>query len=300
MSTVLVLGGSGFLGSHAVRCLVKSGYTVWSTHSPGKNPPSLPGTRWLAVDLSQSTFAEQLPPRCDHLIFLAQSRAWRRFPDAADDIYRVNIASLHLLLLYACRAGVRSVIVGSSGSVYSDQSKPARESDSIDFQASRSYYVATKLAAELLLGAYGQLFPVAQLRIFMPYGKGQNSEMLFPELVRRVAQGKPIILHGEDGLRANPVAATDVAETIMRCLSLRQSSTLNVAGPEVMTLRSIGSVIGKVLGREPLFDVQATATPLVLVGDLDLSRAKLGWAPATRLESGLREWLSDGAVAGAA
>jgi nucleoside-diphosphate-sugar epimerase len=96
------------------------------------------------------------------------------------------------------------------------------------------------------------------------------------------------------------VAATDVAETIMRCLSLRQSITLNVAGPEVMTLRSIGSVIGKVLGREPLFDVQATATPLVLVGDLGLLRAKLGWAPATRLESGLREWLSDGSVAGAA
>src|SRR5262249_46626728 len=255
MSAILVLGGSGFLGSHTVRCLVKSGYTVWSTHSPRKAPPSIPGTRWLGVDLTQATCADQFPSRCDHLIFLAQSRAWRRFPEGADDIYRVNLASLQLMLLYACRVGARSVVVASSGSVYSDQSRPACESDSIDLHASRSYYVATKLAAEMLLGPYGKLFPVAQLRIFMPYGKGQNSEMLFPQIARRVAQGQAITLHGEHGLKANPIAATDVAETIRRCLSLQQSTTLNVGGPDVLTLRSIGATMGKALGREPLFEV---------------------------------------------
>lgn len=300
MSAVLILGGSGFLGSHAVHCLVRSGHTVWSTHSPGKAPPSIPGTRWLDVDLSQATCTDQFPSQCDHLIFLAQSRAWRQFPAGADDIYRVNLASLQLMLLYASRAGVQSVIVASSGSVYSDQSRPACESDSIDLRASRSYYVATKLAAEMLLGPYGKLFPVAQLRIFMPYGKGQNPEMLFPQLARRVAQGQAITLHGEHGLQANPIAATDVAETILRCLSLRQSTTLNVGGPDVMTLRSIGEAMGKVLGREPRFEVHATAAPPVLVGDLSLLGSTLGWAPATRLEAGLSEWLTDAAALSAA
>jgi hypothetical protein len=46
-----------------------------------------------------------------------------------------------------------------------------------------------------------------------------------------------------------------------------------------------------VLGREPVFEVQAGEPAPVMVGDTTLLRQTLGWQPATRLEDGLRQWL---------
>ena len=40
-------------------------------------------------------------------------------------------------------------------------------------------------------------------------------------------------------------ADADVTEAIARCLSLSQSLTCNVAGPEVLSLRQIGAAIGE-------------------------------------------------------
>jgi uncharacterized protein YbjT (DUF2867 family) len=91
-------------------------------------------------------------------------------------------------------------------------------------------------------------------------------------------------------LRANPVAAADVAETCARCLTLQESVTMNVAGPEILTLRQIGAAMGRVLGRQPLFQVEDQEPPSI-VGCTALLRRVLNWAPETRLEAGLRLWV---------
>ena len=72
--------------------------------------------------------------------------------------------------------------------------------------------------------------------------------MLIPRLVRRVSENAPITLEEPDGMQLNPVAVGDVVETIVRCLTLDRSATLNVAGPEVLTLREIGRRIGSAAG----------------------------------------------------
>ena len=84
------------------------------------------------------------------------------------------------------------------------------------------------MSAELLLGVYTAMMRVIVLRLFVPYGAGQGKEMLIPKLIERVRQDAPILLDGEDGLRVNPVAVTDVVETIDRCLTADCTATLNV------------------------------------------------------------------------
>jgi nucleoside-diphosphate-sugar epimerase len=67
---------------------------------------------------------------------------------------------------------------------------------------------------------------------------------------------------------------------------------LNVAGPAEWTLRGIGATIGRVLGIEPRFEVQA-GTPPRLVGDVSHLQSVLGWAPGVSLLDGLRVWLQE-------
>lgn len=192
---------------------------------------------------------------------------------------------------YARNAGASRMIFMSSGSVYSQSDRIAQEDDALYPGSSFSFYTASKLAAELLLKPYSSLFSVITLRLFMPYGPDQNATMLLPVLVRRVQEKKTIILHGKDGLFANPVYVADVVETLYRCLTINQSATLNIAGPEILTLREIANHIGKVLKIEPRFETNPDISPKTIVGNTNALRAILGWSPPTDFKEGISKWL---------
>jgi UDP-glucose 4-epimerase len=294
-NSVLVVGGASFVASHALPRLVGSG-EVYATCRDGVSPPATAGVRWIPGNLAGPDPTANWPRRCETVIYLAQSRAWRRFPEGAADVFDVNVRAVFHAAEYARRAGAARFIFASSGSVYGPSAIPVRERDRFDVTEPKQFYSAAKLAAELLLGSYASLLHVAILRLFVPYGDGESPDMLIPQLVRRVREGEPILLDGEDGMQINPVAVGDVAETIDRCRRLQRSATFNVAGPEVLTLRQIGGVIGGVVGREPKFEHRAGAAQM-LVGDSGALREALGWAPGTSFDHGLRAWLQSGGPA---
>jgi UDP-glucose 4-epimerase len=284
---IMVVGGSGFIGQHVTRALAALGHEVYATHGQGRAMPALAGVIWVPCDLSTSEATAGWPACCDTVFFLAQARQHRDFPSCTQEVFSVNVAGLHQTLIYASRAGAQRLVYASTGSVYSRGTLEAHEQEPIDLAVARNYYVASKLASEILLGPFADILPVVVLRLFMPYGAGQKPDMLFPQLCDKVRAGKPIYLHGPEGLRANPVAVADVAETCTRCLALQESVTMNVAGPEVLSLRQIGAAIGCVLGRQPVFQVVDQKPPSV-VGSTARLRRVLDWFPSTRLEMGLR------------
>jgi UDP-glucose 4-epimerase len=290
--TVLVAGGTGFLGSHALPRLVSSGAMVYASYRGTSPPPANPGVHWIAGDLTTAAPTGAWPERCDAVIYLAQSRLWRRFPECATDVFDVNVQGVFRAAEYARLAGARRFIFVSTGSVYPPTDAPARESDAIVLAAHRHFYVAAKLSAELLLGAYAPHLRVIVLRLFVPYGPGQNAEMLIPQIVRKVREGEPVLLDGEDGLRTTPVAAADVAEAITRCTDLQTDGVFNLGGPDIVSLREISCEIGDVLGRAPRFEHRARPARL-LAGNMTALRRTFGWAPATPFAEGLRAWLKD-------
>jgi len=290
MHTAFVIGGAGFVGRHLVRHLAAHGLRVLATCRPGAAAPTMPGVEWLPSDLAAADPTAGWPRRYDAIIYLAQSARWRDFPAAADDIVRVNVCALQQAAEHARQVEAKRFVHLSTGTVYSQTREPAREDEPIRPEAPRSFYAATKLAAELLLGPYSAYFGVTQLRLFMPYGAGQNERMLLPTIAAKVRSGTPVELHGPDGLRCNPVAVADVAEIIRRCLSADGSQTLNVAGPEVLTLRQVAEAVGAAVGREPRFHSKPEPPP-VIVGDTSRLRTALGWQPPTQFADGVREWL---------
>jgi nucleoside-diphosphate-sugar epimerase len=178
----------------------------------------------------------------------------------------------------------------SSGSVYDQTDRPSVETDTFSVSTPRSFYAASKLAAELLLEPYSAFLDVIQLRLFTPHGSGQDERMLLPLVAGKVRDGAPLDLHGPDGLLTNPTAITDVAEAVRRCLSLDGSHILNLGGPEILSLRQMAELMGRLIGREPTFNIRDESAP-VIVGDTTQLRKTFKWAPPTRFAEGLREWL---------
>jgi nucleoside-diphosphate-sugar epimerase len=291
MSGVLVVGGDGFVGRHLVAGLAAAGGEVHATYRAGKTPPATASVNWLPVDLAAAASTASWPERCDTLIYLAQSRRWRVFPDGADDVFRVNVAGVFHAAEYARRAGARRFVFASTGSVYASGPLPLSETVPFEVPSSRSFYAASKLASESLLAPYGSLFAAIVLRLFVPYGEGQAPDMLLPTIARKIHDDAPITLDGSDGPLLNPVAIADVVEAIMRCVRLERAVTLNVAGPESLRLRQIAERLGVQVGRTPRFERGGKPAPADLVGDTTLLRHTLGWAPPRTLADGLRDWL---------
>jgi UDP-glucose 4-epimerase len=288
---VLVIGGSGFLGQHVVRLLSEADRPVYATRHATRETPDGEHIRWISCDLTSATATEHWPTNCETVVFLAQGRKHRQFPEGASEVFGVNVEGIFRSVEYARRAGAKRFVYVSTGSVYGPGTRPLAETDPIDIaSANRSFYPATKLAGEILLQPYRRLLPIVTLRLFVPYGPGQPADMLMPQLAAKVQSGQPIFLNGAEGLWANPVYAEDVAETIRRAMSLNESATLNVAGPEPVSLRSIGQTLSKVLARPVEFASQEGEPPY-LVGDVSALKKTLGWAPPTGLEAGLRRWL---------
>ena len=83
------------------------------------------------------------------------------------------------------------------------------------------FYSATKVAAERLAQAYDQHLDIAILRLFVPYGPGQERRML-PRLVERVRAGAPIQLNRDGRPRMNPIYVDDVVDVVLRRSTRRE------------------------------------------------------------------------------
>jgi UDP-glucose 4-epimerase len=103
-----------------------------------------------------------------------------------------------------------------------------------------------------------------------------------------VASGTPITIAGTDGPRLNPVHVDDAAAAVSRAIEAGVTGVMNIAGPEVLTIRRIGEMLAKELGQAASFARDPTKTPEDVVGDIADMSARLG-APRWRLADRIPE-----------
>jgi nucleoside-diphosphate-sugar epimerase len=265
VKSVVVTGARGLLGSHLVPLLAASA-TVHAVGRPGTAGESFAANvKPLPLDLSRPLNAAALPARVDTVVYFAQSSRFREFPETADDIFQINTAQVLAMLDHARRAGARNFVYASTGGVYAPSADPLTEESPL--ARPMGFYPASKRAAELLCESYSPYMNIAILRFFFIYGHGQSREMLLPRLVDSVRDGRAISLQGDEGLRINPVHASDAARATVAAATLEHSATINVAGPEVLSIAGICERIGNRVGRAPVFDRDPSAFAPALIAD---------------------------------
>jgi UDP-glucose 4-epimerase len=286
----LVTGAGGFIGRRLIRSMGASVEIVAVVRPGGEAIPGAAQTVGIDLALPWDPFV-LLPAKVDAIVHLAQSRRHRDFPDGADDMFEVNVASTHRLLEYARRTRASHFILASSGGVYAGTDAPLTEADRLDTTGSSGFYLASKISAEALAGCYRDLFKLVVLRLFFVYGASQNEGMLIPRLARSIRAGQPVVLHGHDGIRLNPVHVSDTVFAIEQALGVNRSVTVNVAGSDVLTLRRIAETIGELVDRKPQFTTVPDDKPRHFVADIRRMVDLFG-KPRVRFEDGIREVVS--------
>lgn len=285
MKTALVTGAVGLLGQATVNRLADAGVEVHALVR--NNEQGFRGdVKFHEVDLTRPLEARALPGQVDSIFHLAQAREFRDFPDSALPVFAINVATTAFLLDYAGRVGTKSFVYASSGGVYRGIPGTALTEDSpLHDPSELGYYLATKLSSEALVGSYSAQFATVALRYFFIYGAGQARSMLIPRLYDRVRNGESLALQGDVGMRVNPVHVADAAVATIAAANLEGRATVNVAGPETVSLRDIGELFGRDCGREPLFE-QTVGAPADLIAST-VRMSELLLPPAITLRQAL-------------
>lgn len=278
---ILLAGGAGFIGRHLVPALQDAGHHVIALLRPGSGVPEA----WTGVEIIPADLAALDPsclPPCGAVIHLAQGSG--AFPETADNLLAVNCASAVTLAAHAQRNGSGRMIYASSGTVYGFSSSPVTEASPL---LGTGFYAQTKIAAEKLLSEFRGVIDVDLLRIFNPYGPGQQPFRLIPDVVSRVTSGRAVSIRPNGMPFLSPIAVSDVVACIMARLSAPGSVTVNVAGSSVTGIREIAECAGGIIGRSPVFEENTTPLSKGMAGCSRLMEEITGVSPVS-LEAGLR------------
>lgn len=281
MNRILVTGATGLLGSYLLPHLIKSHDVIALGRKRLDAVTSVDET-----DLGTEWRSTRLPEDVHTVVHLAQSLRYRDFPLGAEDMVMVNAMSAFRLLDYARRVGARRFILASSGSVYAPSTIPLDEAAPVAPPSDQSFYVATRLAAESFASSFRQFMDVHIVRIFFMYGPGQRSDAFLPRLVGAVRDGQSVRLSGTDGIRLNPIHARDAASVLLSLIHSGGPEIVNLAGPDVVTLRQLATRIGGLLGVAPRFE--HTTPGVDCVADIALLKSEFD-APLTPIHRGVAE-----------
>lgn len=295
MAKILLTGATGFIGRTLLPRLVSADHDV---ACPVRVPSSIAGTgaRSIKMDLSAAVDVGRLPESIDAVILLAQSPRYRDFPDGVSDMTSVNVSATASLLAWAYAVGCGRAVLASSGNVYEPYDRGFAEETPINPD---SYYAATKAAAEKLLFGYRNIMKVSALRLFFPYGPGQTARVI-PRLIEAIRDGNPVTLAGsKDGIKLTPTYVDDVADVFVAALEEEWEGAVNVASPEVVSMRNLARMIGGLIGKPPIFDQLGGEEPRPLVPVLERLSDRYDLRRFRPLGLGLAETVRAGKAVGA-
>jgi UDP-glucose 4-epimerase len=279
---VLLAGAGGFIG-RAVARVLKREAVCFDTAG-----------RRSGVDLGDWEIVQSLAGM-DAIIQVAGPASAPLSWDAPHSFYRDNLLITLNLLELARLRGAR-MILGSSY-IYGvpkylpiDEGHPTNPSNP---------YMASKLLAEQLCAAYARDFavPVTALRIFNPYGTGQQREFLVPTVIEGVRRGTLVLRDPQP--RRDFVHVDDVAEAVLAALRYRHSGleAFNIGSGRGTSVRELVSIAVRSGGGLVNVSYTSESRPGQIgevVADVSKAARQLGWVPRIALEDGIRNLLAEG------
>ncbi|HTU54336.1 MAG TPA: NAD-dependent epimerase/dehydratase family protein [Acetobacteraceae bacterium] len=257
MSTFLVTGGCGFIGSHLCDALVQAGHgvRVLDDLSSGKRSNLASGASLIEGSVTDPALVRQALSGADGCFHLAAIASVERGMREWYATHRTNLGGT-VALFDAVAATGKSipVVYASSAAVYGEPaSLPLAETAE---KRPLSAYGADKYGSELhaFVATNAHRIPTVGLRFFNVYGPRQDPHSAYSGVVsifaERLARRLPITIYGDGGQTRDFVFVADVVRALMAAIERMPAGApvFNVCtgvGVSVLELaRSIGAICG--------------------------------------------------------
>jgi dTDP-glucose 4,6-dehydratase len=309
MSTAVVTGGAGFLGSHVCDYLLAKGHRIVCVDNLDtgslQNIEHVRSTDQFVFvnhDLTEPFFLDEPVDFIFHLASPASPIDYLRLP-----LHTLKVGSYgtHNMLGLAKVKRAR-FLLASTSEVYGDpQVHPQPETywGHVNPIGPRGVYDEAKRYAEALAMAYHrqQGVDTCIARIFNTYGPRMRPHdgRAIPTFMRQALENKPLTVFGDGSQTRSFCHVDDLIRGLYLLAQSEEHLPVNLGNPREMTLLELAENVLRVTGArsEIVFEALPVDDPQVRQPDITRAKQILGWEPEVELQDGLRrtiEWMAGG------
>ena len=309
-STVLVAGGTGFIGKYLVNTLLylnekylsKPCSIIVVDKSSNKDEPKFISDKnleFIEADISKPLSIERNIDFIIHSASIASPIVYRKYPL---ETILVNVYGTKNLLDLAKKSNVRSFLYLSSSEVYGDPHPdkiPTKEDyrGNVSSTGPRASYDESKRLAETLCMTYFRQFglPIKIARPFNVYGPGVKPDdgRIVPDLIRDNLLKKELVLYSDGKPTRSFCYISDAIKGFFRILlSKHNGESFNIGNDEEISVLDLAKLVQKSNGGNIKFEVHpdkdyTVDNPQRRCPDLSKVKNLTGYTPIVRVSDGM-------------
>jgi dTDP-glucose 4,6-dehydratase len=304
MTTSIVTGGAGFLGSHLCGRLLERGHRVICVDNLDtgslQNLEHIRDERFVFLnhDLTEHLSVDEPVDFVYHLASPASPIDYLRLP-----LHTLKVGSYgtHNALGLAKVKRAR-FLLASTSEVYGDplvHPQPESYWGNVNPIGPRGVYDEAKRYAEAMTMAYHrqQGVDTCIVRIFNTYGPRMraNDGRAIPTFMHQALQNKPLTVFGDGSQTRSFCYVDDLIRGLNALAESGEHLPVNIGNPDEMSLLELAHAVIEATGSasEIVFEALPIDDPQVRKPDITRATQVLGWAPEISLRDGLQRTLDE-------
>jgi len=299
MSTNLITGGAGFLGSHLCERLLKDGHDVLVVDN------YFTGNKKNILHLLDNPHFELMRHDITFPLYIEIEFIWNLACPASPihyqyDPIQTTKTSVHgaINMLGLAKRTKAKIFQASTSEVYGDpQIHPQPESywGHVNPLGTRACYDEGKRCAEALFFDYHRQhnLKIKVARIFNTYGPRMhpNDGRVVSNFIVQALMGSPISVYGKGSQTRSFCYVDDLIDGFILLMNSPDSFTgpVNLGNPNEFTILELAEKVIEITGSksEIVFEELPADDPQQRQPDITLAKKELGWEPTIQLEKGL-------------
>ena len=302
MTTALVTGAAGFIGSHLVDALLNRGWSVRGIDnlstgdrdnlSSAANSESF---EFVEGDITNLEAVSELTDGADYVFHQAAMASVAKSFDTPRLATQTNCTGTATIVQAAIDNDVESIVVASSAAVYgSGEPLPKREDQPV---SPESPYASSKRYTEQIArqaGSHSDVSVVA-LRYFNVYGPRQDPDgqyaAVIPKFINLLLAGETPVIFGDGEQTRDFVYVGDVIMANIEAALSDLTGVYNVATGESVSINELVDILGRIIETNISPTHQNSRTGDIRHSSASVSKLadEIGFEADVSLEDGLTE-----------